>query len=140
LRVTGVEETRICASLRGKSGILGRFCGKLGFVNSFADFGCYTRPKIVSNSFRKKTDFMPQHKGAVRRVRLSEKRRIANKGKKVDMRKLMKAFDPASATAATDVKKIQSTLDRMARTGVVKKNFASNKKAKLMRSIKKATA
>lgn len=83
---------------------------------------------------------MPQHKGAVRRVRLSEKRRIANKGKKVDMRKLMKAFDPASATAATDVKKIQSTLDRMARTGVVKKNFASNKKAKLMRAIKKATA
>ncbi|MBS1904416.1 MAG: 30S ribosomal protein S20 [Bacteroidetes bacterium] len=83
---------------------------------------------------------MPQHKGAVRRVRLSEKRRIANKGKKVDMRKLLKSFDPASSTATTDVKKIQSTLDRMARTGVIKKNFASNKKAKLMRAIKKASA
>ncbi len=83
---------------------------------------------------------MPQHKGAVRRVRLSEKRRLANKGKKVTMRKLLKSFDPASATAQTDVKKIQSTLDRMARTGVVKKNFAANKKAKLMRAIKKATA
>ncbi|HYM20816.1 MAG TPA: 30S ribosomal protein S20 [Candidatus Kapabacteria bacterium] len=81
---------------------------------------------------------MPQHKGAVRRVRLSEKRRTANKGKKVDMRKLLKSFDPKSADAPKSLRKIQSTLDRMARTGVVKKNFAANKKAKLMRALKKA--
>lgn len=81
---------------------------------------------------------MPQHQGAVRRVRLSEKRRIANKGKKVEMRKLLKSFDPASAEATTDVRKLQSTLDRMARKGLVKKNFAANKKAKLMKAVKTA--
>ncbi len=80
---------------------------------------------------------MPQHQGAVRRVRLSEKRRIANKGKKVEMRKLLKGFDPASAEAQTDARKLQSTLDRMARKGLVKKNFAANKKAKIMKAVKK---
>jgi ribosomal protein S20 len=54
------------------------------------------------------------------------------------MRKLLKDFDAKSGDAATSIKKIQSTLDRMARKGLIKKNFAANKKAKLMRSIKAA--
>ena len=82
---------------------------------------------------------MPQHKGAERRVRLSEKRRTENKGKKIDMRKLLKDFDPKASTAGDSLKKLQSTLDRLARKGIVKKNFAANKKSKLARSIKKAT-
>ena len=83
---------------------------------------------------------MPQHKGAERRVRLSEKRQTANKGKKVSMRKMLKSFDPASPDAEKSLRNIQKTLDRMARTGIVKKNFASNKKAKLMKAVKKASA
>jgi small subunit ribosomal protein S20 len=83
---------------------------------------------------------MPQHKGAERRVRLEEKRRSANKGKKIAMRNLLKDFDPASGTAGDSLKKIQSTLDRLARKGIVKKSFAANKKSKLAKSIKKATA
>lgn len=79
---------------------------------------------------------MPQHKGAVRRVRLSEKRRVANKGQKVDMRKLMKSFDPAAGEAMASVQKLQSTLDRLARKGLIKKNYASNKKSQLMRAVK----
>ena len=83
---------------------------------------------------------MPQHKGAERRVRLSDKRRGENKGKKIEMRKLLKDFDPAASGAGDSLKKLQSTLDRLARKGIVKKNFAANKKSKLARSIKKATA
>jgi small subunit ribosomal protein S20 len=83
---------------------------------------------------------MPQHKGAVRRVRLSEKRRHANKGVKTTMRKMLKEFDPAASNAPDSLKKLQSTLDKLARKGIVKKNFAANKKSKLARSVKKAAA
>ena len=80
---------------------------------------------------------MPQHKGAVRRVRLAEKHRVANKGKKIEMRKLLKEFD---ASDANGLVKIQSTLDKLARKGIVTKNFASNKKSKLATAINKAKA
>jgi len=83
---------------------------------------------------------MPQHKGAVRRVRLSEKRRHANKGVKTSMRKLLKDFDPKASNASDSLKKLQSTLDKLARKGIVKKNYAANKKSKLAKSIKKAAA
>jgi small subunit ribosomal protein S20 len=81
---------------------------------------------------------MPQHKGAVRRVRLSEKRRTANKGQKVDLRKLLKGFAESPEGAPTDLKTIQSRLDKLARKGLVHKNFAANKKSKLARAAKAA--
>jgi small subunit ribosomal protein S20 len=81
---------------------------------------------------------MPQHKGAVRRVRLTEKRRTANKGLKVDLRKLLKEFDAAPAKSADGLKTIQSRLDKLARKGLVHKNFAANKKSKLARAAKVA--
>ncbi|MEO6938518.1 MAG: 30S ribosomal protein S20 [Candidatus Kapaibacterium sp.] len=81
---------------------------------------------------------MPQHKGAIRRVRLSEKRRLANKGKKVELRKLLKAFEPAEAASIEQMKAIQSKLDRLAAKGLIHKNFAANKKSKLTKSIAQA--
>jgi small subunit ribosomal protein S20 len=81
---------------------------------------------------------MPQHKGAVRRVRLTEKRREANKGQKVELRKLLKGFAATPADPATDFKTIQSRLDKLARKGLVHKNFAANKKSKLARAAKVA--
>jgi small subunit ribosomal protein S20 len=86
---------------------------------------------------------MPRHKGAVRRVRLSEKRRTANKGQKVELRKLFKTFEPSAATSGDELKALQSKLDKLAAKGLVHKNYAANKKAKLARSVnaaKKATA
>ena len=83
---------------------------------------------------------MPQHKGAIKRVRLAEKQRIANKGKKVDLRKMLKSFDPKGEGAAASLKKIQSKLDKLARTGIVTKNFASNHKSKLAKSLTKTKA
>ncbi len=83
---------------------------------------------------------MPQHKGAERRVRLSEKRRHANKGVKTTMRKMLKEFDPKASNAGDSLKKLQSSLDKLARKGIIKKNFAANKKSKLARSIKKSAA
>jgi small subunit ribosomal protein S20 len=76
---------------------------------------------------------MPQHKGAVRRVRLSEKRRTENKGQKVALRKMLKEFD--GAPTAEGLKGLQSSLDKMAKKGLVHKNYAANKKSKLARSL-----
>ena len=81
---------------------------------------------------------MPRHKGAIRRVRLSEKRRIANKGQKVELRKLLKSFEPTATTSAEELKAIQSKLDKLAAKGLVHKNYAANKKAKLARSVNAA--
>ena len=83
---------------------------------------------------------MPQHKGAVRRVRLSEKRKVANKGQKVELRKLLKTFDATAATSPEELKAIQSKLDKLASKGLVHKNYAANKKGKLARSVNKAKA
>lgn len=83
---------------------------------------------------------MPQHIGAVRRVRLSEKRRIENKGKKIEMRKLLREFDPVGTTSADQLKTLQSKLDRLARKGLIHKNFAANRKAKLAAAIAKNKA
>lgn len=83
---------------------------------------------------------MPQHIGAVRRVRLSEKRRIENKGRKVEMRKLLKDFDPAAENAQDQLKAVQSKLDRLAAKGLIHKNYAANKKAKLANRVSKSKA
>ena len=81
---------------------------------------------------------MPQHKGAVRRVRLSEKRRIANKGQKVELRKMIKGFDVTASTSAEELTKLQSKLDKLASKGLVHKNFAANKKGQLARALNSA--
>ena len=78
---------------------------------------------------------MPQHKGAVRRVRLSEKRRVANKGSKVELRKMMKEM-ASGAKSAENVRALQSKLDKLAKKGLIHKNFAANKKSKLAQSVK----
>ena len=77
---------------------------------------------------------MPQHKGAVRRVRLSEKRRTANKGHKVELRKMLKEFDGAAQKSAESLSTLQSRLDKLAKKGLIHKNFAANKKSKLARA------
>jgi small subunit ribosomal protein S20 len=77
---------------------------------------------------------MPQHKGAVRRVRLSEKRRSENKGQKVELRKLLKDFQATEAKTPEQVKGLQSKLDRLASKGLVHKNFAANKKSQIARA------
>jgi len=79
---------------------------------------------------------MPQHKGAIRRVRLSEKRRVANKGEKVELRKMIKGFDATAATSGEELQKLQSKLDKLAAKGLIHKNFAANKKSQLARAAK----
>lgn len=69
-------------------------------------------------------------------MRLSEKRRVVNKGQKVELRKMLKSFDAAGATSAEGLSGIQSRLDKLAKKGLVHKNFAANKKSKLARAAK----
>ena len=76
-------------------------------------------------------------------MRLSEKRKISNKGQKIELRKLLKSFDTSAVTSSEELKLVQSKLDKLAAKGLVHKNYAANKKAKLARSVnaaKKATA
>ncbi len=79
---------------------------------------------------------MPQHKGAVRRVRLSEKRRAANKGSKVELRKMLKEFSASGENTPENLRKLQSRLDKLAKKGLVHKNYAANKKSKLAQGVK----
>jgi ribosomal protein S20 len=51
------------------------------------------------------------------------------------MRKLLKDFDPKTGD---NFVAIQSKLDKLARKGIVTKNFAANRKAKLAKAISKA--
>ena len=77
---------------------------------------------------------MPQHKGAIRRVRLSEKRRSANKGSKIELRKMVKEFEGAETKSAESVRALQSKLDKLAKKGLIHKNYAANKKSKLAKA------
>jgi small subunit ribosomal protein S20 len=81
---------------------------------------------------------MPQHKGAVRRVRLSEKRKSANKGQKVALRKMVKEF--TGAETAEGAKALQSRLDKLAKKGLIHKNFAANRKSQIAKAVAKAKA
>jgi ribosomal protein S20 len=63
---------------------------------------------------------------------------VANKGQKVGLRKLLKGFAESTEGASADLKTIQSRLDKLARKGLVHKNFAANKKSKLARAAKVA--
>ena len=72
-------------------------------------------------------------------MRLSEKRRVANKGSKVQLRKLLKEFD-TTAAKPEDLKGLQSRLDKLAAKGLVHKNYAANKKAQLAKAVNKKKA
>lgn len=69
-------------------------------------------------------------------MRLSEKRRVENKGQKVALRKMLKEF--SGAETAEGLRALQSRLDKLAKKGLVHKNYAANKKAKLARAVASA--
>ncbi len=80
---------------------------------------------------------MPQHKSAVKRVRQSSKRRLANREKRSRMRTLTR-----NVLEATEKEQGQARLgdavsyiDRLACKGLVHKNYAANKKSMLVRHV-----
>ncbi len=80
---------------------------------------------------------MPQHKSAEKRVRQSERRRLANRFKKVAMRRALKAVRTAETKEdlIARSREAQQILDRLATKGIIHRNFAANRKRQHARLI-----
>lgn len=100
---------------------------------------------------------MPRIKSAIKRVQIAERNRLRNKATKAAIRSLMKkVFSLANAYAANQqqetlqqetLQEIQSAMsaafsriDKAVKTGVLHKNTAARRKARLARAVKLATA
>ena len=80
---------------------------------------------------------MPQHKSTIKRVRQSIRRRNANRMKRSKMRTLFKKVLTAENKAAGELvlPEAISYIDKMSKVGMIHKNNASNKKARLAKFV-----
>ena len=87
---------------------------------------------------------MPNIKSAKKRVKVSEKKNLRNRVVKSGVRTAVKKFDAAVATdaasAAAVLSDTTSAIDKAAAKGVMHKNAADRKKARLAKRLNKATA
>ena len=87
---------------------------------------------------------MPNIKSAKKRVKVSEKKNLRNRVVKSGVRTAVKKFDAAVATdaasAAAVLSDTTSAIDKAAAKGVMHKNAANRKKARLAKRLNKATA
>ena len=85
---------------------------------------------------------MPNIKSAKKRVKVSEKKNLRNRVVKSGVRTAVKKFDAAVATdaasAATVLSDTTSAIDKAAAKGVMHKNAANRKKARLAKRLTKA--
>ena len=84
---------------------------------------------------------MPITKTTKRRPRQSERKRLMNKKRVLEMRKLTKEANVLLSSKETDnvekmVPQIYKAIDKAAKRGVIKKNTAARKKSRLMKKIK----
>lgn len=85
---------------------------------------------------------MPNIKSAMKRVKVNQKKNLRNRMVKSSMKTTLKKFDVAvsgdasQATAALNAS--YSALDRAAAKGVIHKNAANRKKARLAKRLAKA--
>lgn len=84
---------------------------------------------------------MPVTKTTKRRPQQNERKRILNKKRTLEMKKLVKEAN--TLVAAKEVKaveemmpKIYKAIDKAAKRGVIKKNTAARKKSRMMKKVK----
>ena len=86
---------------------------------------------------------MPNIKSAKKRVKVSEKKNLRNRVVKSGIRTAVKKFDAAvaadPANAAAVLSNTVSAVDKAAAKGVMHKNAANRKKARLAKRLDKAT-
>lgn len=84
---------------------------------------------------------MPNIKSAIKRVKTSEKRRVANKNKKTTLRTELKKLSVALEENAENVKDLashaQKSIDRAAAKGLIHKNTAARKVAQIAKAVQK---
>jgi small subunit ribosomal protein S20 len=84
---------------------------------------------------------LPNIKSAIKRVKVNEKKNLRNRMIKSAMRTSVKKFDVAIANGNADAKLLSATsgaVDRAASKGVIHKNAANRKKARLAKQLNKA--
>lgn len=83
---------------------------------------------------------MPNIKSAIKRVKVTEKKNLRNRMIKSAMKTSVKKFENAVVAGTADQKLLgatQSALDKAVAKGVIHKNAANRKKARLAKRIAK---
>lgn len=86
---------------------------------------------------------MPNIKSAIKRVKVTEKKNLRNRMIKSAMRTSVKKFETAVAAGSADAALLSATsgaVDRAVAKGVMHKNAANRKKARLAKRLAKAQA
>lgn len=86
---------------------------------------------------------MPNIKSAIKRVKVTEKKNLRNRMIKSAMRTSVKKFDTAVAAGNVDEKLLSvtsSAVDKAASKGVMSKNAANRKKARMAKAMNKVNA
>jgi small subunit ribosomal protein S20 len=81
---------------------------------------------------------MPNIKSAIKRVKVSEKRRLRNASQKSALRTAVKAFETAVSPEALII--ASKKLDKAASKGLIHKNAANRKKSRLAKKLNALTA
>lgn len=83
---------------------------------------------------------MPNIKSAIKRVKVAEKKNLRNRMLKSAMKTSVKKFETAIAAGTADAKLLSATqgaVDKAASKGVIHKNAANRKKARLAKRLAK---
>ena len=86
---------------------------------------------------------MPNIKSAKKRVKVSEKKNLRNRMMKSAMRTSVKKFDAAVTAGQVDAQLLSATssaVDRAVSKGVMSKNAANRKKARMAKAMNKVNA
>ena len=86
---------------------------------------------------------MANTKSALKRIRMSERRRVRNQAYSSRVKTMLKKAEQAVASGATDSAAIVaaiSTIDKAAVKGVIHKNAAARRKSRLMKKVNAAAA
>ena len=84
---------------------------------------------------------MPNIKSAIKRVKVTEKKNLRNRMVKSAMKTQLKKFEAAVAANEADAKVLSTTQGAVAKAlakGVINKNAANRKKARLAKKLAKA--
>ena len=86
---------------------------------------------------------MPNIKSAMKRVKVPEKKNLRNRMMKSAMRTSVKKFDAAVTAGQVDAQLLSATssaVDRAVSKGVMSKNAANRKKARMAKAMNKVNA
>jgi small subunit ribosomal protein S20 len=101
------------------------------------------RDTIAFVNPRREVNNLPNIKSAIKRVKVTEKKNLRNRMIKSAMKTQIKKFETAVSANEADVKLLSATqgaVDKAAAKGVIHKNAANRKKARLAKRLAKAEA